>query len=64
MQHQLASFFRKRVPEYTHQKYVLAVSGGVDSMVEKSVMMVIIILLCKMGSLGLLKGSLILSLII
>ena len=33
MQHQLASFFRKRVPEYTHQKYVLAVSGGVDSMV-------------------------------
>ena len=38
MQHQLASFFRKRVPEYTHQKYVLAVSGGVDSMVLLNVM--------------------------
>ena len=33
MQYQLTAFFRKRVEHYSEQKYVVAVSGGVDSMV-------------------------------
>ena len=33
MQHQLTAFFRRNVENYTEKKYVLAVSGGVDSMV-------------------------------
>ena len=33
MQHQLTAFFRRNVGNYTEKKYVLAVSGGVDSMV-------------------------------
>ena len=33
MQHQLTAFFRRNVENFTEKKYVLAVSGGVDSMV-------------------------------
>lgn len=50
MQHQLTAFFRRNVENYTEKKYVLAVSGGVDSMVLLNAMITLLETMQKIDS--------------